>query len=65
MLDIAGANKPGWTHHLLIIFKSVPGFTVGTTATDIQERLQIGYTRKYSFKIEGQTDDRSEYFANT
>lgn len=59
--DMAGFNKPGWTHNLLIVFKSVPGYSVGTTANDIQERLQIGYTRKYTYKVEGQTDARSLY----
>ncbi len=65
MEEIAGCNKPGWTHHILIIFKSVPGFSVGTGENDIQERIQIGYTRKYTYKVEGATDDRSEYIANT
>ena len=59
--DIAGFNKPGWTHNLLIIFKSVPGYSVGSTENDIQERIQIGYTRKYTYKVEGLTDARSLY----
>lgn len=65
MLDIAGCNKPGWTHHIFIVFKSVPGFSVGTTSNDIQERIQMGITRKYTYKIEGVTDDRNEYLAST
>lgn len=59
--DLAGFNKPGWTHNLLIVYKSVPGYSVGTSPNDIQERIEIGYTRKYTYKVEGHTDARSLY----
>lgn len=54
-----GCNKPGVTRHLLVIFKSVPGISVGSTTGLTQEKLYLGVTRKYMYKIEGVTDDRS------
>lgn len=51
-----GCNKPGWTRHVLIIYKSIPGFTISST---VREQLTVGYTRKYLYKIEGANQDRS------
>jgi len=61
MQTIQGGNKPGWTRHLFIIFKATPGFTLGTGTDEITERLTIGITRKYFYKIEGMNDDRDRY----
>ena len=57
-----GCNMPKATHWILIIAKAVPGITVGSTGgTTTRERLTIGLTRKYLYKIEGANDDRTEY----
>ncbi len=52
-------NKPGWTKHILIIFKVVPGITVGSGAGETREDIQIGVTRKYKYYVEGVREDRS------
>jgi hypothetical protein len=59
-----GFNQPGMTKIIFIIAKVIPGFTVGSTAGLINESLQIGITRKYQYKIEGQNQDRSTYLTN-
>ena len=58
MLESTGANKPGWTRHVLLIFKAIPGIVISASQA---EQLTVGVTRKYSYKIEGETDDRSGY----
>lgn len=61
-LDIAnGPNRRGWTRWILVISKLVPGLTIGTGADTFQESLDVGITRKYSYKIEGVTEDRDRY----
>lgn len=56
---LQGFNKPGWTKIILIIYKSVPGLTIGTQAGDTQEKIHVGITRKYMYKVEGLSEDRS------
>lgn len=56
-----GYNRPKWTRSLLVIFKLVPGLTVGTTANTYQEVINVGVTRKYLYKVEGLNDDRDRY----
>jgi len=58
MRELEGCNLPGWTKHLLIIFKAVPGLPVGTLAGQVQEKIDMGITRKYSYKIEGMNEPR-------
>jgi hypothetical protein len=66
MEDLVTCNKRGVTRHVLIIAKAVPGITIGpTSGTETRERLQIGITRKYLYKIEGFNEDRDRYLANT
>jgi len=65
METIGGGNKPGWSRHLMIIYKLVPGLTVGTTDGTYRERLTLGITRKYFYKIEGFNEDRDRYLQNT
>lgn len=60
--EIAGANVPGWTKHIWIVFKAVPGIPVGNAAGTFQERITVGATRKYTYKIEGETDDRNAIY---
>lgn len=56
-----GFNRPGWTKCLMIVGKVVPGYTVGTDTGEVAERLIIGSTRKYLYKIEGVNEDRTRY----
>jgi len=65
MEKILGGNKPKWTRHLLIIAKLVPGLTVGPNLNEYEERVTIGITRKYFYKIEGANEDRDRLLANT
>lgn len=60
-----GFVKPGWTRVLYITFKLVPGLIVGVSDGMFRERIQIGATRKYSYKIEGIREDRTRLVANT
>lgn len=55
-----GFNKPGWTRILLIMFKVVPAITLGANP-NTRERLAVGMTRKYLYKVEGANDVRSEW----
>lgn len=61
LTDNDGCNRPGWTRWVYIIFKAVPGLDVGGGAGQYQQRLQIGLTRKYSYKIEGVNEARERY----
>lgn len=56
-----GFNKPGWTKIIYIVGKVAPGLTVGGTDGTYQERLIIGLTRKYTFKIQNWSEDRTAY----
>lgn len=60
-----GGNAPYWSRHILIIYKLVPGLAVSANTGDYTERIQVGITRKYFYKIEGQNEDRDRYLANT
>lgn len=55
----AGPNRPGLTRWLLINYKMIPGISLG--ATSAQERISVGITRKYMYKIEGVMESRSSY----
>lgn len=61
--QVNGFNKPGWSKFLFIVGKLVPGCTPIAALNGYTERLSIGISRKYMFKIEGQTEDRSLYLA--
>lgn len=65
MEKLEGGNKPGWSRHLLVLFKLVPGLTIGSTDGTYTESLTFGITRKYLYKIEGANEDRDRYLANT
>ncbi len=56
-----GFNKPGWTKHVLVVAKAVPGVAIGTGADQTSESIQFGVTRKYSYKLEGVKEARSIY----
>jgi len=65
MDTIDGGNLPKWSRHVLVIFKLTPGLNVSSADNDYTERLAVGMTRKYFYKIEGSNDDRDRYLANT
>lgn len=58
-----GFSYPGLSKYVLVIGKLAPGLTVGPVGTDgvYQERLVLAATRKYMFKIENWTEDRTLY----
>lgn len=61
MREQEGCNKPGMTKHILIIFKAIPGISVGLLPGETTEQLSIGVTRKYMYKIEGMNKSRDLY----
>lgn len=61
MLETYGFSRPGTTKTLLMVYKSVPGFLVGSTSGDATEQIDVGVTRKYSYKLEGMNDTRDFY----
>lgn len=70
MLRYQGPNFPGYTKWLYIIGKPLPGanaylhsgFGDVGVGTEIP-RLGFGLTKKYTYKIEGETDDRTFVFS--
>lgn len=56
-----GPTKKGLTRCILIVARMAPGLTVGSVDGTYQERLDIGLTRKYTYKIENYTEDRTAY----
>lgn len=54
-----GGNKPGWTKHVFCVFKLIPGLTVGTGPSTYQPKIHAGVTRKYMYKVEGLSEDRT------
>lgn len=65
MEQLEGGNLPRWTRHVLIVFKLVPGLTIGTGEGEYTESLTMGMTRKYLYKIEGVNENRDRYLTNT
>lgn len=61
LIDETGCNKPKWTRFLLVIYKLVPELTKGTTDGTYGEQIQVGLTRKYMYKVEGQPEPRNRY----
>lgn len=57
-------NKKGWTKHYFLIYKLVPGLVQGNTVGDIRTQLDIGLTRKYSYKVEGFNEPRERLLGN-
>lgn len=67
MNTLSGFNRPGMTRILLVIGKLVPGagpLGAPTVVGNYTERFSVGVTRKYLYKVDGQTDDRSLYINN-
>lgn len=58
MERMVGPNQGRMTRHIFIIFKLVPGYSVGSAEGSYTEQVTIGMTRKYMYKIEGMSEDR-------
>lgn len=56
-----GFNRPGRTRVLFMVAKLVTGLDIGTGVGTYQERINVGATRKYMYKVEGANDDRASY----
>lgn len=59
-MDFAdGFNRVGVTRVIYVVAKLVPGITVGSATGEAVEQMDVGVTRKYFYKVEGITDDRT------
>lgn len=56
-----GPFEPRMTRCLLIIGRMCPGVTVGSVDGTFQENLIVGCTRKYFYKVENWSEDRTGY----
>jgi len=56
-----GPIYPGLTRIILVIGKLSPGIPVGPGDQTFQEVLDFGVTRKYFYKVENWTEDRTRY----
>lgn len=58
-----GFVEPGMTKMVIVIGRVPPGTTVGAVGTPgvCQEQLAFGLTRKYFYKVENWSDDRTAY----
>lgn len=57
--EMPGVNYPGLTKYMYVIWKPVAGVpNVGGAEGQVTARVAIGQTYKYTYKIEGETDDR-------
>lgn len=59
--EATGANKPGWTRHVMFIIKLVPGLTQGGLQNEYTTQMDFGITRKYMYKLEGANQPRDRY----
>lgn len=60
-----GANRPGHSRWLVIVYKLVPGIVIGFDQNQCREKLDIGITRKYMYKVEGVKENRSRWINQT
>lgn len=60
-----GYNYAGWTKHIFVIGKLVPGLTIGSGDKEYVQRLALGVTRKYMYKVEGMNDTRERLITST
>lgn len=58
-----GFNKPGMTRVIYMVAKLAPGLVVGPIGAPgvYQQNINIGVTRKYTFKVENWSEDRTIY----
>lgn len=60
-----GFNRRKMTRIIYVVAKLVPGLPIGVNAGEYTTALTVGCTRKYLYKIEGITDDRTIYLSQT
>lgn len=58
MNNLESFNMKGWTRGLYLVYKLVPGVNAGISPGDFQQKIMVGITRKYMYKIEGATESR-------
>lgn len=58
-----GFNLPGISKFLIIIGKLAPGLTIGTEVGTYTQSMNLGMTRKYMFKVENWSEDRTAYLS--
>lgn len=58
LAEETGFNRPGMTKIYYIIFKLVPGLTIGNVDGTYQQVVDVGCTTKYLYKVEGINEDR-------
>lgn len=58
-----GFNRPGMTRVIYMVAKLCPGLTVGPIGAPgvYQQIVNVGATRKYTFKVENWSEDRTIY----
>lgn len=59
-----GPFHPKYTRCIFMVYKLIPGLPLGGDQGDYQESIAYGVTRKYMFKIENYTEDRTLYIKN-
>lgn len=60
-----GFNKRGWTRFKFLIYKAVPGVTVGTAVGTFRMSITVGLTRKYMYKVEGFNEPRERLLGSS
>lgn len=58
-------NRPGWTKVYFMIYKLVPGLSLGSNIGFYQCNIDVGCTRKYGYKLEGRTENREKLLGNS
>lgn len=65
IIELNGCNLPGLTTFFLIVYKPVAGVEIrnfGQGQSSLNAELSVGYTKKYSFKVEGRTTCQESKF---
>lgn len=57
----SSANQPGMTKWILILWKPIPGYNYTAPPTNDILRLNVGFTRKYMYKINEDSTDFDTY----
>jgi hypothetical protein len=61
-----GFIKPGWTKTYFLVYKLVPGLSQGSqNVGQYRCKINIGVTRKYSYKVEGFNEPRERLIGNS
>lgn len=65
MNNLESFNMKGWTRGLYLVYKLVPGVNAGISPGDFQQKIMVGITRKYMYKIEGATESRERLLGSS